>query len=237
MNRSRLNKRLEKKSLKNLALSVLGIVIVTAFLIKFGVPLFVNLSLFVTGSTTNQEKNNDSKSKEYIMPPVINPLYNATNSAQISVSGTALKKQIISLYINNKIVDKTKVKDDNSFSFSDISLKDGENFIKAKSSLDDQESSFSDQIIVIFKNKAPSLAIDSPTENQNFSKDESTITINGKTDPGVKVTANDLWVIVNSDGSFSQIFKLQNGENKIKIIAVDEAGNKTEIERKVNYSP
>ena len=47
---------------------------------------------------------------------------------------------------------------------------------------------------------------------------------------------NEFWAIVDAGGNFSYTLPLQNGENTIKVVATDEAGNKTEYEVKVTYS-
>ena len=70
-----------------------------------------------------------------------------------------------------------------------------------------------------------------------FEKDQSTVKVLGKTDPGVRVTVNGFWAVIDENNNFSYNLPLQNGENMIKIEAIDQAGNKTEKEIKVTYSP
>lgn len=237
MDRSRLSRRLKRKTEKTLLLSVFGIILILFLLVKFGIPLLVNFSLLITGSKNDSEtilKNSSS----FVMQPVLYPLPTATNSAKISISGEALQKQIISLYLNNNMENKVKVKDDKSFLFEDIILSEGENIIKAKAAdSNDKESDFSKPVVIIYKNAQPNLSIDSPSDNQIFSKEENSINVTGKTVSGAKVTVNDLWTIVDANGNYSKNIRLDNGENVINVIAVDEAGNKAEMKIKVNYSP
>ncbi|MDO8658661.1 MAG: Ig-like domain-containing protein [Candidatus Levybacteria bacterium] len=238
MKRSRLSRRLENQSKKSFYFSILGILIILFILVKFGIPLLINFSLFIAGTKTSSESEN-SNSTSFVAPPVIDPLpYDATSSAQISITGIAFPKQTINLYINDELVDKVSVKDDESFIFKDITLKPGENSIKTKALTDDKkQSNYSNTITVSLKKEPPGLNIDSPSDQQSFSKDENTANVSGKTDPGVKVTVNNFWAIVDSDGNFNYTLKLNDGENQIKIIATDDAGNKTEKEIKVTYSP
>lgn len=237
MQRSRLSRKLEKQSKNNLIFSILGILIVFLILFKFGVPFLINFSLLVSG-TKNSSETVKNDTSAFISAPVLNPLPTATNSAKTTISGIASSDQTISLYLNDEVIDKMKTEKDGSFSFKEIILDKGENTIKTKAvTKDNKLSDFSETVIINYKSDPTTLSIDNPSDGQSFSKDESPINIVGKTDPGVKVTINDLWAIVNSNGNFSYKLPLQNGENTIKIVATDEAGNKTELERKVNYSP
>lgn len=238
MKRSRLSRRLESQSKKSFYFSILGILIILFILVRFGIPLLINFSLFISGSKSSSESEN-SNSASFVAPPVIDPLpYDATSSAQISISGKAFPEQTINLYINDELVDKVSVIDNDSFIFKDIILKPGENSIKTKALADDKkQSDYSNTITVSLKKEPPALSVDSPSDNQSFPKDENTANVSGKTDPGVKVTVNDFWAIVDSDGKFSYTLKLHDGDNQIKIIATDDAGNKTEKEIKVTYSP
>ena len=236
--RSRLTNRLEKQTRKTLFLSILGILIVITVLFKFAIPLLVNFSLFISGVKSSQETVEKQNSNSFIAPPVLNPLPNATNSAMLTIAGMASSSQTVNLYVNDNLIDKTKTENDGSFAFNDIRLSRNENSIRTKIITEDnRESAFSNTITVIFKDTPPLLSVDSPSDGQSFSKDENLITILGNTNPQVKITVNGFRAIVDENGKFSYSLQLQNGENQIKIIAIDEADNKTEMERKVTYSP
>ncbi|MCL6096939.1 MAG: hypothetical protein M1444_04670 [Patescibacteria group bacterium] len=232
--RSRLSRRLENKSKKNILLSLLGIIILFVLLLKFGLPFLANISML---TSKNQDNGTKNPKDTYISPPVLNPLFDATNSAEITVSGLASEKETVGLYINDELFDKVNTKEGGSFIFKNVKLDSGKNEIKARVIIDDrQKSDFSPSYTVIFNNKAPKLEVDSPTDNQSFSKDNKTIDVKGKTDPLARVTVNEFWAIVDDNGNFTYRLNLQNGDNEIKIQAIDEAGNKTEISKKVNYS-
>lgn len=235
--RSRLARRLEQQSKRNLLISALGIFVVLFLLFKFGLPLLINFTLFISGFKNSQDTSSE-KSVSFVSPPVLNPLPTATNSAMVVISGSALQKQTVILYLDGGLVGKMKVDKETNFSFEEIELTKGTNIITARA-LDEngKESENSDPLTILFKTDSPQLSIDSPSDEQSFSKDDKTVQVRGKTDPGVKVTVNDLWAITDENGNFSYQLPLRDGENMIKILAVDEAGNKTEAERKVNYSP
>lgn len=236
--RSRLSRRIAKQTQKRLLLTLFGTIIIAVLLVKFSIPLIANIAFFISGSKSSSDSPQKNNPLLFVPPPVLNALPNATNSAQIKISGTATSDFTINLYVNESLVDKVKTKNDNNFTFDDVTLSPGENIIKTKAVKEnDKESEFSDEFTVLFKNSAPSLSIDSPTNDQSFSKDNSLVDVSGKTDPGTKVTINGFWAIVETDGRFTYKLTLQKGENIIKITAVDEAGNKTESERKVTYNP
>ena len=235
MARSRLSRRMEQKTKKNLVLSVLGIILVILLIFKFGIPLLINLSLFLSGSRTNQEQS-QNHDPSFIAPPILHAFPEATSSANIVVSGVASKNQTINLYINDSLIDSIKSKDDGNFSFKET-ISPGESVIKAKAVVENKESEFSQPFTTTFKSAPPSLKISSPSDGQSFSKDQNTANVQGTTDPDVKVTVNGFWAITDSQGLFSYKLPLQNGENKIKIIATDIAGNRAEREIRVIFSP
>lgn len=235
MRRSRLSKNTEKKTRKNILLNLLGIIIILYLLFKFGIGFLVNFSLFLSGSNDQRGLINQN-SINYIAPPTLNPLPSATNSARIKVSGKSVKGTTIELFINNDKVEETQTNDKGEFSFDNI-LKDGNNQIKARTSLKDKKSDFSNILNIIYANSAPNLEINSPQDGGQFKKDQNTVSVTGKTDPGVNVTVNGFWAVINENNNFFYNLPLQNGDNEIKVVAIDQAGNKTEKTIKVNYSP
>ena len=231
---------MEQKTKKNLFLSVLGIILILLLVFKFGIPLLINLSLFLSGSRGDIQL--EKKDPSFIAPPILSSLPQATSSASIVISGVSSKDQTIKLYINDELIDEEKTKEDGTFSFKE-DINAGENTIKAKAVVDPstgsgqvRESEFSKSITIALKSAPPSLSISSPSDGQSF-KDQNTIDVAGATDPDVRITVNGFWAITDSDGSFSYRLPLQNGENQIKILALDVAGNKTEREIKVTFSP
>lgn len=231
---SRLSRRLENQSRKNLFLSVIGITVVLLLLVKFGIPLLVNFSLFLSGQKTDEASKNESSL--YLGPPVLNQTANATNSAEFIITGTASKNEVINLYVNGSLSEKKETEDNGNFSFK-IALQTGDNKIKARAKKDDRESDFSNELEVTYKNAPPSLSVDSPTDGQKFEKDQNTAQVLGKTDSNVRITVNGFWAVIDENNNFSYNLPLQNGDNTIKIVAQDQAGNKTEKEIKVTYSP
>lgn len=238
MRRSRLNKNFEKKSQKTLILSIIGILIVLFLLFRFGIDILVSFSTFISGSKGSQTAQ-QANQINYIAPPILNPLVSATNSAQIVITGKGTKGQTINLYINNTQTDQIQTDKNGAFVFNE-SLKNGDNQIKTRAEYNGKQSDFSDIINVAYKNSPPTLDLSSPSDGQTFNKNQigtgNTISVSGKTDLGSTVTVNGFWAVVDDNNNFSYTLPLQNGDNQIKIIATDQAGNKTEKDIKVNYS-
>jgi hypothetical protein len=234
MIRSRLSRRMESKTQKNFILSVLGIILIILLVLKFGLPLLVNFSLFLSGSQNKEEVKTQNTS--FIAPPVLNSFPVATSSADIIISGIASKKQTINLYINGELINTISADDNGKFELKGT-IRPGENNIKATVVTNNKESDFSNIINTTFKSAAPSLNINSPSDNRSFSKDQNVIEVKGTTDPDVKITVNGYWTITDSSGNFTYNLHLQNGENKIKVVATDIAGNQNDSEIKVTYSP
>jgi hypothetical protein len=234
MIRSRLTKRLEQKTEKNLILNILGIVVIVFLLFKFGIPLLINFSTFLSSSQSDNKSN--TQISPFIAPPVLDSFPQATSSANIIISGMASKNQMINLYLNDNLINSSKTGSDGKFVFKPT-IKTGYNTIYTKVSIDGKESASSNIIKTAFKSAPPSLSISSPSDGQSFFRDQNTVEVKGTTDIDVRVTVNGFWAITDNNGNYSYSLLLQNGDNKITTTATDIAGNKVEKTIKINYSP
>lgn len=238
MARSRVNKTLEREAKRNLFLAITGIIFIIVLLLVFGVPLFIKFSDFVGQTKDDGTNTADNNAPSIIAPPTLDQTFEATNSAEINVTGSAVGKQNITLYVNDEIADKEESKDDGSFEFKNVELNEGENTITARATSDSgKKSNLSPEIQITYLKNPPSLTIDSPEDGHAFAKDERTITVSGKTDKDVKVTVNDYWAVVDDTGHFTYRIQLQDGDNELKVVATDQAGNTKEETRHVTYSP
>ncbi len=231
--RSRLYRKKESESKKNLFLSTVGILIVIFLLGKFGIPLLINLSFLLSGN--KQSSLPVQSSSEILLPPQLSPLPTATNSANFVLSGKSQPSVVISFYLNDSLTDKIQADKNGNFSFKETYNK-GNNKIYVKASINNKTSDSSEYITVLFKDSPPSFTINSPSDGQQFSKDQNEANISGTTESGVKITVNGFWAIVDQNNNFSYKLKLQNGDNVIKIEAVDIAGNKANKQITVKYS-
>lgn len=238
MPESRLARRSIKQNKKQLYTSLAGIVGVLFFAFVLGPTLigaFGDVIDKVTGKSSQQEA---IKLSEDIQPPTLDMLPVATPSSRIKVAGKSdYPNGEVELHMNGLVYDVKGLDDKHTFEFEDVLLTEGDNFIKARLVVNDKKSDFSEEKKVSYTKKAPKLEISFPQDRQNFSKADKQIIVKGVTDPENSVSINGFVAIVDSTGNFSYNLNLNDGENKIKVLAKNSAGNISEKELIVSYSP
>lgn len=173
-----------------------------------------------------------------LAPPVLTIPYEATNSAQIDISGYSTPYSKVKLYLDDEVKQTIDVSGDGSFIFKNVFLKIGTNNIYGKT-LDDKgnDSLSSKSIKLFYNNEKPNLTLNEPEDNKKIQGGDKKVKVYGRTDPGVKVFINGNQVIVDRDGNFSAEQTLNDGDNIISVKAIDLASNTTEVERRVIYTP
>lgn len=233
--RSRLSKRIERQSKKTLFFSIIGIIIVLFLIIKVGLPLLIRFSLLV-GDLKDVSEPKEQK-QSVLLPPQLSPLPQATNSATIKIDGIASKDLQVEVFLNNDLVNKSTPDENGKFTIEALRLNEGQNLVKAREKdKTGKTGEFSEEITIIYDKEPPKLELSQPSDNQVFSKDTKTIIVAGKSEGSTHITVNGFWAVIDNNGNFSYTLSLTNGENKIKVEAADDAGNKTTIERKVTLS-
>lgn len=231
---SRLIRHEERKQQKRLAWALGGMLGLVIFLFVFGLKILVGFSLFVDrirGTTPQQQQT-----QELILPPILDPLPEATNSASITITGKSDTGTKIVLYFDEEETTTLKTKDDGTFSFTK-KLTEGEHTVSAKAKNDkDVLSDLSNVVKVNIKRKKPELSITTPSDGDRIVGDNNFLVVKGKTSSDNTVTINDRLAVVGNDGSFSYTQTLTEGENTIRIVATDPAGNQTTEDRRVTYS-
>lgn len=233
---SLLTRKEEKRNLRKSFLYGFLTILLGIAIFFLGVPALIKLAIFVgkinSSSTPPEQSDNVPPS-----PPIFETTFEATNSAIISLSGFAESESTLKLFFNNK-KEEVLVDNDGTFVFNNLELEDGQNRIYAIA-IDKagNESSDSKKVSVLYDNEAPELEISQPQDGETFSDDDNKIELIGQTEEGANVLINDHFVVVDSEGNFNYQISLDKGENEIKIITEDSAGNQTEKIIKVNYSP
>lgn len=195
-----------------------------------------SVGLFISNAKDSKDTA-VQKDTVYVTTPILDPTYTATHSATVDISGRIPQKFTVKLYVNDTMVDKITPEKDKTFTFKGVSLEKGTNTIQAKAeNADLKVSDFSNTITIDYKNDKPKLTVDNPSDGKTFSKDDNAAQVTGTTDAENKVTVNGFWAIVDSEGKYSYNLPLQGGDNTIKITATDDAGNTTDMERKVTYN-
>jgi len=236
IHKSRMRRTLERQSKRNMLLMSVGVIAIVAGLIMYGQTMLIKFSILMGQAKrqpTNQSQTDTSIT--YIAPPVLNPVNSATNSASAIFTGQVTDADQVKLYINDELVDVTKPKEDKTFTFNDVTLKEGRNKVKAFAWIKDKGSDESNIVTVNFLKNPPEVTIDQPNDGDSF-HGPSTLTVKGKTEPDNSVTVNGILVITKDNGSFSSDIVLNNGENKIHIEITDRAGNKTTKDITVTYA-
>ncbi len=234
---SRLMRFEEKRAFRRLVLTLLGTVAIILALVFLGLPALIKFSLFMGGLKGSNEAST-AKDTTLPYPPHLEAPYTATNSARITLSGYAEPNSTLEVFLNSESLKKILLKDDGQFEIADVPLKEGENKITAVTKdAADNTSQPSDTLLVIYKKTPPSLEVSEPSDGQGYNGENKKAKISGITEAGATVTVNGRLVMVKSDGSFIYDFPLSNGDNPLKIVATDIAGNQTTVERKVIFSP
>lgn len=237
--KSRLRKQEEAKALKQTLFfsgSALGLLLLFIFV---GLPLLIRFSVFLGNLRTRTPLVEEKK--EDTVPPVaprLKPLPEATNQAEIKISGFAEEKTQVFIILNGQKTQEVEVDENGEFSSKPLTLRKGENEIKTYTQdKAGNKSSFSGTIFIIFDDEEPILEIEKPSDGEMFSGPKKEIEIKGKTEERAKAFINDVLTIVDLNGEFSKLINLEEGENIIKIKAEDLAGNTSEKELKVSYYP
>lgn len=212
----------------------LSIALSLAFLFVI-LPLFIKFLAFrnLSSKITYTEENTLS------MRPYLSAPYDATSSAQISLSGTAQSGQKIILLQNGASGADTTANDQGSFSFDSVSLEAGQNTFSAVSeNAEGERSNPSNVVTISYVKDAPKLEVSEPANDSTVTqRKQNPVRVRGKTDPGNKVYISDRLQFVSGDGSFTGQVQLSEGENTITVKAVNPAQIETIQEIKVKFSP
>jgi len=227
---SRLARKQEIKSLRKAVIFFLlsfGLILVLIFL---GIPLLIKFAVFI-GNIRSSNAPNEAENVIPPPPPTLTQTFEATNSAKISLEGYSDPDAFIDFFNGGILQVKTTSKADGTFIVNDFELTPGRNEITATATNKSGKTSQPSQIIDIeLDTTPPSLTIISPANNSTYYSSNNRIEIRGETDENTTVTINDRMTIVDASGKFSYTITLSLGENKIKILATDKAGNQKQEE-------
>lgn len=231
---SRLRRYEDRKAQKKLSIAVVGSLAVLVFLGVFGLKILVGFSLLVDrirgNSPAAQQQSN------LLLPPVMDPLPEATFSATLSISGKATARMSLVIYVDDTEYKTLTVPDDGLFTLADIAVDEGRVSLKSKITDDnDNASDYSNILHVTVDRKPPTLAVSKPEDGAKIQDGSHKVTIEGMTDSDSKVMVNDRIVVVRGDGSFVYTIPIADGDNTLNVVAIDPAGNRTTVERHVTY--
>ncbi|MBN1991768.1 MAG: gliding motility-associated C-terminal domain-containing protein [Anaerolineae bacterium] len=113
----------------------------------------------------------------------------------------------------------------------EIILQEGDNILRIEAK-DDVGNTATQEIIVHRKSAPPTLQLNIE-DGETFQ--QADVQITGKTEAGALVQVNGQAVTVSPLGEFQTTVTLLDGENTIEVAALDQAGNVTQLQRRLNY--
>jgi len=214
-----------KKERKQSRFFLLLSIIFIGVMIKWGVPAMINV---MAGSPVREDVQDQEKDILPPQKPVLSAIPSAINQAELTVSGYTEAAAQTELWLDEEFKSNVQANDQGAFSFK-VSLAKGEHkiFIKAKDSAGNESQS--ETKTIVYDPEKISLQITDPQNGTEiFGKENKSLNVKGKvnkTDAEVKVNNN--FTETDSEGNFEKAVSLSEGENQIKIEAVDKAGNTT----------
>ncbi len=228
----------EKRNLRKAVAYVAVTILLLILFFVIGIPLLAKFAVFLG----NINGNKDSVSivdKTPPAPPRLAPLPSVTSQELISLKGFSESGADISLFLNGDKLKEVVADDGGEFNFSEIKIASGSNELYVTASDRAQNvSQPSGQISIVLDRVLPLLTVTSPTTNQTFSGQQNkNIKVTGVTEEEAVVKVNDRSVIVGTGGKFETLITLSDGEQEIRVIATDTAGNSTDKTIPVKFNP
>lgn len=157
-----------------------------------------------------------------------------TNQEQIEVSGTIQTDSLVTLYVNEEAVSQVEAVD-GQFTTT-VPLAEGENRIQATATVEAGETDPSPAVTVIRDTQTPQLIIEQPSDGMVTNRE--VITVSGQAIDQYldRVIVNDQEAELDEEGRFQIRLLADEGENLIRTVAIDRAGNETVDERTVHVN-
>jgi hypothetical protein len=232
--RSRLAKTEERRNYRKAFLYILlSFMFVIAF-VFYGIPSISKFAAFLTNiNDTNKPIEKDDTTRP--ITPRIDPLPEYTNSDLIEVKGSTEPGVSVIIYYNSS-EDEVLANKEGEFLFS-FNLRSGKNTISLKSKdKAGNESIKTDTITITHDKNPPDLAITNPPDgSEYYGTKQRQVIIEGNTEENSTVTVNERFVQVDSEGLFTYLTTLNEGDNNFTIVATDKAGNSTESQLLLKY--
>lgn len=227
----------EKKVIRKLMTTIAVIAVMFIVLVFAGLPMLAKIIVLFSSTNRDNSAGSETTAGSLLFPPSLNPLFEATFTARITVSGYGEKNATVKILVNDKEQAKAQADSEGNFRALNIKLDEGTNNITARNLKDNNISTTSSPLYVIYKNTPPKLDISAPKDGDKFDSNHQNITINGETDSGARVIINDRMAIVDPNGKFIFPVRLNSGDNNFQIKTTDIAGNTVESEITVNFNP
>ena len=229
---SRLARRQGKKIIRQSTMMIILAILGAIIFIFVIMPQIIQLFFRIFGSGDVNFIGNDTVPPQV---PVLLTLVEATNQDTIESTGYGEAGSQVVIVRNGEETGKTDVNSEGQFSYT-LELVDGDNAVNLYGVDETGNESSTRTVLIIRDTEAPSLAFEALENGKQITlRSNQNLTIRGETEPGSQLTLNDRSVYVNSDGTFSTTYYLQEGDNVLRFVVTDEADNRTEREVTVNF--
>jgi hypothetical protein len=233
---SRKTKVEEKRNIRNAILfGVLTIALLVLFVL-FGFGIIAKFVVFL-GDIKKGNAPVVSDDTTPPIPPRFEPIPKATNNQQFDIKGSTEPGADVELTVNGE-EHELLANSDGEFQYT-ANLETGENSIIAYSKDSaGNKSPETDTQTIVYDNTPPQLDITKPQDGASFyGSKQRQLVIEGKTEANTQVSVSGRHVVVDGNGGFTYLMTLSEGENALAIKVQDLAGNITEKDMTVTYSP
>ena len=222
-----------KLVLQTTAYVVSGLAILVFFVMVL-MPAAIKFFFYILdGNSSNLNKITDTLPPQV---PILSLPYQATNSATVKLTGFGEAQSQVKLIVNGSEVATIQVDEAGNFQH-ELRLETGQNELKVYGVDNAKNESVVSPVYLLFSDAEPlTVDVSEPESGAEIvGRKNQTLLVKGKTKPETKVYLNDRLNYVKADGAFEIPVSLTEGENILKIKAVDKASNYYEMELKVIF--
>jgi len=178
------------------------------------------------GFVSIHKNDEDTIADVTVNPPSFADLPKATNQDTINIEGYAAPGSTVKIFVNGPEKGEVIADAEGKFMFENIFLIESRNTVFAKS-VDEKghESEKSETQIIMVDNSKPDIDIESPKPGDTIKNLNERVLIRGKVSEKAKITINKKLVVQKPDLTFEYLLGVVEGDVKITVEAVDEAGN------------
>lgn len=89
---------------------------------------------------------------------------------------------------------------------------------------------------LVYDDEPPVITLIEPKPDSTIElKRNRNTSVVGETEASSRVYLNDLLILADENGQFTSTYYLEEGDNLLRFVAVDRAGNQSELEIKVKF--
>ncbi len=232
----KINKNMSEEELsRRLFFNLIGII---AIVVIVGLSLFVFAPKigYIFGLISVHRNDLGYTPTAKVAPPDFVDTPKALNKNQADLHGYAQPGSVVVVFVNGPERARTTAGSDGQFNFFAINLNDGKNTLFAKA-IDEKNvgSANTEYFFIVVDKKAPKFEELSPSDGDTVKNLDKRIQITGKLDKVAIITINGRGAVQKPDLTFEFLLGVDEGNVKITIDAVDQAGNKTEKVLNITY--